>query len=371
MNILYYFKELNTPMYQWQRIHIFDELKHHDCQIEVFNPLQYSNSDEANECLEEYIKNNKIDLFMTPHNEDDLYIQTIQMIKNNGIPTLLICFDNLIVPYYHKRICKYFDLVWLTSIETKKMFDKWGANTIFMPYAANPFKFYPDSNNEINSISFIGTPYGSRANKINLLSENGIKVYLHANIQNQSNNKENINKIDNNSLIRYIKPAYNLLRFPIGRRVIFAAVKQKFMKKRILNIYNDNLIIKPIVPLEELPKLYSKYAISLSSTEARNTGILNNPVSIINLRSFEIPMSGGLQICAYSEELASYFEEDKEIIFYRTEKEFIEKVNYYLNNENVEIRKEMKLLARKRAQNEHTWFCRFKNIFDYFELEYK
>lgn len=27
MNIFYFFKELQTPMYQWQRIHFFDELE--------------------------------------------------------------------------------------------------------------------------------------------------------------------------------------------------------------------------------------------------------------------------------------------------------------------------------------------------------
>lgn len=369
MKILYYFKELDTPMYQWQRFHIFDELKQHNCEIEVFNPLKYSSIDEANERLLQYIKINKYDLFMTPHNEEDLYIETLELIKNKGIPTLLICFDNLIIPFYHKYICKFFDLVWLTSKETENMFKKWGANTIFMPYAANPYMFYPKKQDEINRISFIGTPYGSRANRINLLIDNGINVTLHSNLRKQSNE---LSKVTNKQQLKdYIKPAYNLSRFSIGRRVILGAFKQKFTKQRVLNLENKNLEIKPVVPLELLGESYSKYSLSLASTEARNTGILKKPVNIVNLRSFEIPMSGGLQICSYFDELAQYFEEDKEILFYRTEEEFIEKAKYYLRPENEKIRNDIKLAARKRAENDHTWFCRFKKVFDYLGLDYK
>ena len=51
MNIFYFFKELQTPMYQWQRIHFFDELERGGHHIITFNPLDYPSTDEANEKL--------------------------------------------------------------------------------------------------------------------------------------------------------------------------------------------------------------------------------------------------------------------------------------------------------------------------------
>lgn len=369
MKILYYFKELDTPMYQWQRFHIFDELKQHNCKIEVFNPLKYSSIDEANEKLLQYIKINKYDLFMTPHNEEDLYIETILQIKKIGIPMLLICFDSLMTPLVHKKVAKYFDLVLLSQEDRNKVFEQYNCKFISSPYAANPNLFKYKRQEEINKICFAGTPYGSRKYKINTLTNKGIQVDLYANIKN--NNSINISESKcKTRIVENINVAINLSRSDIGRKVILGALKTKLLNNEGLD-YNNYLEIYNSVNFSEMNDIFSKYALSLSISEARNTGVLKNPVNIVHLRNFEIPMSGGLQICSYFDELAQYFEEDKEILFYRTEEEFIEKAKYYLKPENEKIRNNIKLAARKRAENEHTWFCRFKKAFDYLGLDYK
>lgn len=365
MEIIYYFKEKNTLMDKWQTYHIFDELKRHNINVTVFNPLKYNSLEESNEKLINHIKTKKYDLFMTPHNSRNIYIETVAKIKEVGIPTLLICFDNLIVPFNHKDIAKYFDLVWLTSEETEEMFKKWGATTIFNPYAANPFLMEPKFTEEILSVVFIGTPYGSRINMINILIENNISVDLFANKNGYKQASERKQILDD-----YIIPMYNLSRFKIGRRVLMGALIQKIKYKAILDYDNRNLSVNAPVSLIELNELYSNYALSLSSTAARNTGVLKNPVDIINLRSFEIPMSGGLQICKYNSELAGYFEEDKEILFYRSYNELIEKTKYYLRPENNKKRMMIKEAARKRAESEHSWFERFKKVFNHLGLYY-
>lgn len=366
MNILYYFKEKNTLMDQWQRFHIFDELEKHGCNITVYNPLNYATKYEANKELSVFIENSKFDLFMTPHNHEDLFIDTLLKVKQKGIPTLLICFDNLIVPFQHKDIAKHFDLVWLTSRETEKMFRNWNAKVLINPYAANPYFFRPQYKEEIEKIAFIGTPYGSRINLINSITKNKIEMVVHSKISGEQQLV-----LEKQSKREYIRPAYDLVRFGIGRKIIKGAMKQKFIGTDNLKIDTAYLERKPPAKLEELGALYSNYALSLASTTARNTGVLKNPVNIVNLRSFEIPMSGGLQICSYFDELAEYFEADKEIIFYKSEEEFIEKTKFYLRPEKVDLRMNMKKAARRRAENEHTWFCRFKKVFDYLGLEYK
>ena len=107
INILYFFKERETPMYLWQRYHIIDDLQRHGCRVTIFNPLKFDSVEHANESLIKEIETVPYDLFMTPHNEHDIHISTIDRIKSKGIPTLLICFDNLTVPHMHKTICKY------------------------------------------------------------------------------------------------------------------------------------------------------------------------------------------------------------------------------------------------------------------------
>ena len=42
MKIFYYFRELDTPMYWWQRTHLISELESDGHEIITFNPLDYS-----------------------------------------------------------------------------------------------------------------------------------------------------------------------------------------------------------------------------------------------------------------------------------------------------------------------------------------
>ena len=51
-----------------------------------------------------------------------------------------------------------------------------------------------------------------------------------------------------------------------------------------------------------------------------------------NMRTFEIAISGGFQLHEYSEEAADFFEEGKEIEFFRTVEELNEKISFYLEN---------------------------------------
>ena len=98
-NILYFFPENESFMTQWQRIHIFDELERNGHRIEVFNPLHYESSEHANEDLIAYIGKSKthFDLFMSCAGSNLLFKNTVESVKSYGLPTLLICFDNLTV----------------------------------------------------------------------------------------------------------------------------------------------------------------------------------------------------------------------------------------------------------------------------------
>ena len=368
MKILYFFEEKNTLMDKWQSHHIFDELQNSGVEVEVFNPLNFDSLETANQALLTKINVKQFDLFMTPHNEKKLFISTLNQIKFMKIPTLLICFDNLVIPFEHKNVCHVFDLVWLTSIETKYLFDIWGAKTIFLPYAANPNLFKPcDEVQEITKVCFVGSPYGSRTMMINTLTKNGISVDLFSNF----NKATTLTSQTKQKLKFFVKPFLNLIRFSYGRKIILGALKNKLIKTNLFIADNQYLKFLKPVSLENLGDTYSSYALSLSSTSARNTGVLKAPLDIINLRSFEIPMSGGIQVCKYNKELASYFKDGEEIIFYHDDDDLTKKVNFYLLPENLNLRNKMKKAARTRAVNEHSWSARFRMIFEHFSLDYK
>jgi len=359
MKILYYCKDYDIPMYQWQYTQIIDEMLHYNCEIEIFSPLKFCNPAEANEKLIKFIYKSDYDLFMTAHGSDDIYPETIKSIKKLDIPTLLICFDNLIVPQMHLKIAPYFDLVWLTSIETKYLFDKKGCNTIFLPYAANPFleRLREES---VRGIGFVGTPYGSRANVINMLTKNRMNIYCHC--LKQEIQQKRIYQYDNMRKKTKFMSAFEMSTFHEGRKILKGYVSNKLKKENSI-IDNEFFHKEKVVHPRNVYLAYGKYSLNLSVNSAANTDVLKEPLNVLNLRCFEIPMSGGIEFCKYVPELADYFEDGKEIVMFRDEYEMIDKAKYYLSDKQDSIRKKIRLNARKRAENEHTWNNRFSKVF--------
>ena len=49
-------------------------------------------------------------------------------------------------------------------------------------------------------------------------------------------------------------------------------------------------------------------------------------------RCFEIPITKTCMVAPYTEDLASMFQEDKEVVFFRDKKDFVDKISYYLEH---------------------------------------
>ena len=233
-----------------------------------------------------------------------------------------------------------------------------------MPYAANP-GLYCEGKHEVHRLVFIGTPYGSRKKMLLPLIKNDIPLDLYClpNIPKPASDSKTTNKRNHffRRLSSILYHFFNKLSFKIGRKLLYSSFLRRFSKIEF-DINKDSVNAYPAVNFSSLFTTYSHYCLSLSSTNAVNTGFLKTPVPIINLRNFEIPMAGLAQICFYNEELSHYFEEGKEIIFYRNEEELIEKCNYYLKEENQAELLDIGANARKKCIKEHSWFCRFKRI---------
>ena len=358
-------------MYQWQRTHIIDELERHNCHVEVINPLMYSSTEEANNILMKRIDCGGIDLFFTNIcYYKMLYIDTIEYIKKKGIPTLVIRCDNLVIPYNDRVLAPYFDLVWLTSKETKHIYDRWGVKSFFAPYAANPYTFRFTEELLNRKACFIGTPYGSRSIMINHLTTNKIPVDLFYGGKLSNTFTDYSSEIKSEIILpSRMTVLLNRLRFKEGRKLIKGKIVNTIVGQSDIDT-NDYLERFPSMLPSEMSSCYSRYVLSLASSSTNHTDILKSPLKIINLRNFEIPMSGGIELCRYNEELAEYFEDGKEIVLYETDDELVDKAEYYIYKATEKEIFNMKKAARFRAENEHTWWNRFCIAFDILGLKY-
>lgn len=355
-------------MYQWQFYHFIDELERNGCTFNYVNLFDYSDMVLLNNNILKEVEEYKYDLFISFFGHKILFVDTLKFIKNKSIKTLLMCCDNLTIPYVHKKICKHFDLVWLTSYETKYLFDKWGAKTVFLPYAANPhYSFYEQTPQLIDRICFVGTPHGSRVNMINNLTKNHIHVDLYENkYRNTTNSHNSVLKIDFDSICII----FNFLRFYEGRKVFKSAIMNKILKRESLNRESEYLHFFESVPYSEMRQIYSKYRLSLSSSSYGNTWILKKPLDVVNLRSFEIPMCGGIQFIQYSDELNTYFENDEEIVFYKGKDDMIIRAKEYLYEKSDSEIIAIKTKVSHKSFIEYTWNKRFEEVFKILEINY-
>ena len=72
-------------------------------------------------------------------------------------------------------------------------------------------------------------------------------------------------------------------------------------------------------------------------------------------------MCAALYFTNYSEELAEFYEPDKEIVVFRNEHELLDKAKYYLKHPN-EAEK-VRQAGYKRASECHTYQKRFNDLF--------
>lgn len=369
--ILYFTLEGNTNMAKWQRIHFFDELSRHGVEIVTLSGHKLSSWEEANDVAIKMLKDGGYDLFFTAIcKKEQLFKDTLKEIKAIGIPSLCIRFDNLLIPYQDKELAPFFDLLWLTSIETKRLYDRWGVRTVFAPYAANPFFFKYLEKPFKREVCFIGTPYGSRTRMMNTLLSNEINLSLfYGNPKKKSQQKDVINVADCLPEVPYgkLNVFFDRIKTWEGRKLILGTFINK-MKGNITLLDNEHLTKNYSVPFEDICELYSEYTLALASTSAVHTDILTEPLKVINLRNFEIPMSGGIEICRYNQELSEYFVEDKEIVFYRTNEELVDKARYYTQKAPDSIIYAMKKAARVRSEREHTWYNRFSKVLNELSL---
>jgi glycosyl transferase family 1 len=85
-----------------------------------------------------------------------------------------------------------------------------------------------------------------------------------------------------------------------------------------------------------------------------------------NMRFFEIPVSGGLQLVSPCPEMEVHFEDKKNILFFKDEKDIIEKIRWILGN--AAKAQEIRQAAHDLVTTQHTYTNRLTAILNYFKV---
>lgn len=347
------------PKYEWFGLNLIDELRIQGVEVNQILVYRNQNPFEIQKVLRDEIQSFGPDLLLSGLDDETVTADLLDEINRLTCAKVLICSDNLSVPYQHKETAKLYDLVWLTSYENRHLFDRWGARTLVQPYAANPYLYIPTFGKEYGfSVCFIGTLYGSRRRKLEVISASGNSVQVYGETVTLPNPIRN----SLNDFAGKLWHAANLTTFPIGRLALYAAIKKSFIKEDF-SPSSEIQFSDEEITYESMASIYSKSKLSINICELWNTYVLKNPIYKLHLRTFEIPMSGGVQLAPRTKEIETYFEDKHEILLYENEAEMIELIKYYSDDRRFKEREKIRTSARRRSIAEHTWTSRIRRVY--------
>ncbi len=193
---------------------------------------------------------------------------------------------------------------------------RFGIPTVFLPFAydAEDVSYVdPAGIREIPRLCFQGNPDAYRARILNMLADAGIPVDVYGHDWDKT-------IVARNPGIRF---------FPIANRT-------DFWKKN------------------------QEYRIQLNLFREYNFGSHN-------MRTFEIPVVGGIQLTTYSEEQAAFFEEGKEVFFFHDQAELVQKARVILSLSPGEA-EQVRAHARSRSLvSGYSFADRARTVFEAFK----
>ena len=238
---------------------------------------------KMNEMLLDLIKRERPDYIFTWLTWDEFYPDTLLKIReiSPNTKTVAIFGDDI---HQFEDFSRYYSLLFDYSFTTLKSFipkyKKEGINSIFLTSLTSINSFYPMGVKKIYDVTFIGTNKGddSRFEFIKFLKDNGINIKL----------------------------------FGFG--------------------WNDNDEFKGIYggPLDgkDMVKVINQTKINLCFSK-NDLGDEQMKAKI-----FELGSCKSFTLCEYARDYIDYFKEDEEIVFFRNKEELLEKVKYFLGNED-------------------------------------
>lgn len=259
---------------------------------------------------------------------DGMYLPVEQMdaVRAMGIRTAVWMTDD---PYYTDMTIgwiHHYDYVFTLEFNCVAHYQNLGcAQVHYLPFAAFPGHYRPIVKPEAatRDISFVGTAYPKR--------------------------------------IQFFEPIMDQLM--VHRTFINGNWWERFPG---YGRYNNRIEINKWMGPAETADVYNSAKIIINLHRAVDDDDINQnrghiPAASPNPRTFEISACGTLQLCDERADLARFYTPGVEIETYRSPGELLEKIEYYLTND--QLRKDIAHRALERTFQEHTYAHRLNTMF--------
>jgi hypothetical protein len=300
-----------------------------------------------------WLKNNKVDLFLSYLYPQQIDIQAIKEIQKAGIPCVNFFCDH--VRQYTKLPdeFKVFDLNWVPEFKALKLYQKTGVPYINLPM---PVWIEPEERvykeEKFKQITFIGSRDIQRTLLLEQLVKNDpdlpIALYGSGWIE-----KKDISGSQYTESYTFKKKIQFNLKFINDQG--FKAFMRKLNNRTIIDEVSSSLKLK----IHNMPN-FNEYN-ALTSESMVTLGInrypsfrypISQPDTYSRLRDIEAPMLGACYLTEWTEGIEELYDIENEIAVYKTALDLSKQIKALLNDP--ERRKSLKIASQKKALNTHS-----------------
>ena len=296
--------------------------------------------DKMNTMLEKKALSLKPDLCFFFLFTEEIYPVTIKKITDSGIITYnWFADDHWRFPIFTARYAPFFSWVSTTDVEALSKYEKIGYNNVIQTqWACNSSIYHPLNPIQLSKkylfdVTFVGQKDAKRERMVQYLKKKGVDVQCFGGGWNSG-------RVEQSEMIKIFEHSKINLNFSESNSLGLC--------KDILKIFfrrQDGKIIA------NSPFEYSKFLSSYLGRKRRQ----------IKGRVFEVPGCGGFLISGMVAHAEEYFVPGKEMVFYDKKTDLVEKIKYYLANE--EEREAIRIAGYEKTVRVHTYEHRLSEIF--------
>ena len=298
--------------------------------------LKKTDKKNMNRLLYDLFLQEKPDMVFVFLFENELNQEIMDKISKSG-RTITLCWfadDHWRFENYSRYWASRFNWSVTTDINSVEKYKLTGnKNVILTQWGCNHFRYNVLDLPDACDTSFVGQKYGNREEVIDMIRDSGIEVHTRG-------QGWPMGRADQDEMIRiFNQTAVNL-------NIANASMG---ISSGLLSLLDRNLLYRPIVR-----RFWKKIRSVFLQGKMQ-------PLRQIKGRNFEIPGCGGFLLTDYVPGLENYYNIGKDIICYNNIQDMIDKIEYFLKNENE--RQEIALRGYKVTCDRHTYVHRFNEIF--------
>ena len=299
-------------------------------------------------------------------------------VRRMGIPSVNFYCNSIHQFELVAEVAAKVDFAWHTEKSARQDYIAIGAKPIWVQMGADPALYHPILGSDRSPRAcFVGQRYADRDRWIASLIGAGVPVEVYG--AGWEFSASAVRSADTASGESQTAPLGRKREAPGSLRSYIVAARQNMGRNGVVsgvlrslrqwNYKRETRSLTPVVapsargPFRgEIAAVFGQYEVCLNFSNVWSDGRPGSPlIPHVRLRDFEAPMCRSCYLTGHTEEITECFEVGREIDTYRSQEELADKARFFLNHP--ESAEKMREAGYQRAFRDHTWKCRFAELF--------